>query len=412
MKAMVCELCGSNEFIKQDGMYICQHCNTKYTPEEAKKLMVEGTVKVDETEKISNYLTMAENAYESGNKPEAENYCNRIIEVDADNYKAWLIKGKSSGWQSTMANQRIDESLNCFEKAVKLAPEEEKSSVQAEVASEMDSLCLAIVSLACDHYAELPIEKNATQIIDTVEKVAMCVIQLYLKCGASGKNDELYVIIEDTIHKGVMKGYQNSVKDYWGVTRHPSGNDLNKYYTRSMTATALLEYAIGINSKGDKNRHIPVYKDIIKILKDLEPAGSYSVENGDWVKSSGWNKETKQKLIDKMMECHRKINEIDPTYVVPVAPKPSSGCYVATAVYGSYDCPQVWTLRRYRDDTLAKTWYGRAFIHTYYAISPTLVKWFGSTDWFRNMWKPKLDRMVSNLNSEGVEDTPYEDKNW
>ena len=24
----------------------------------------------------------------------------------------------------------------------------------------------------------------------------------------------------------------------------------------------------------------------------------------------------------------------------------------------------------------------------------------------------KLDRMVANLNAEGVEDTPYEDKNW
>ena len=27
----------------------------------------------------------------------------------------------------------------------------------------------------------------------------------------------------------------------------------------------------------------------------------------------------------------------------------SGGCYVATAVYGSYDCPEVWVLRRYRD---------------------------------------------------------------
>ena len=54
------------------------------------------------------------------------------------------------------------------------------------------------------------------------------------------------------------------------------------------------------------------------------------------------------------------------------------GCYVATAVYGSYDCPQVWTLRRFRDYTLAETWYGRAFIRAYYAVSPTLVKWFGS----------------------------------
>ena len=89
-----------------------------------------------------------------------------------------------------------------------------------------------------------------------------------------------------------------------------------------------------------------------------------------------------------------------------------SHCYVATAVYGSYDCPQVWTLRRFRDYTLAETWYGRAFIRTYYAISPTLVKWFGHTEWFKKMWKGKLDRMVANLNAEGVENTPYEDRNW
>ena len=90
----------------------------------------------------------------------------------------------------------------------------------------------------------------------------------------------------------------------------------------------------------------------------------------------------------------------------------SGGCYVATAVYGSYDCPEVWTLRRYRDDTLAKTWYGRAFIRTYYTVSPTLVKWFGSAEWFKKMWQGKLDRIVKNLQDKGIESTPYEDKNW
>lgn len=88
------------------------------------------------------------------------------------------------------------------------------------------------------------------------------------------------------------------------------------------------------------------------------------------------------------------------------------GCYVATAVYGSYDCPEVWALRRYRDYNLAKSWYGRTFIKTYYAISPTLVKWFGDTQWFKNMWKPKLDKMVKELKENGVEDTPYEDIEW
>ena len=86
------------------------------------------------------------------------------------------------------------------------------------------------------------------------------------------------------------------------------------------------------------------------------------------------------------------------------------GCYVATAVYGSYDCPEVWTLRRYRDYTLAETWYGRAFIRLYYAVSPTIVKKFGKTVWFRNLWKPKLDRMVKHLNARGIKNTPYIDK--
>jgi tetratricopeptide (TPR) repeat protein len=102
-----------------------------------------------------------------------------------------------------------------------------------------------------------------------------------------------------------------------------------------------------------------------------------------------------------------RIKEIYPEF----APK-AAGCYVATAVYGSYDCPQVWTLRRFRDNTLASTWYGRAFIRTYYAISPTLVKWFGHTAWFKNMWRGKLDKMVNSLQKQGVESTPYQDKNW
>lgn len=93
-------------------------------------------------------------------------------------------------------------------------------------------------------------------------------------------------------------------------------------------------------------------------------------------------------------------------------PKPSTGCYVATAVYGSYDCPQVWTLRRFRDGALAGSWYGRAFIRTYYALSPTLVRWFGQSKWFRRLWRRPLDRLVVRLQAQGVADTPYRDQPW
>lgn len=57
--------------------------------------------------------------------------------------------------------------------------------------------------------------------------------------------------------------------------------------------------------------------------------------------------------------------------------KKKGECYIATCVYGSYDCPEVWVLRRFRDNKLSKRYLGRAFIRGYYALSPTFVKWFG-----------------------------------
>ncbi len=111
------------------------------------------------------------------------------------------------------------------------------------------------------------------------------------------------------------------------------------------------------------------------------------------------------------------VKETKPDYIASTIPEPApvtkkSGCYVATAVYGNYDCPEVWTLRRYRDYKLAATWYGRTFIHVYYAISPTIVKYFGKTQWFRKIWKGRLDKMVQSLQSQGYESTPYQDRNW
>ncbi|MBQ8803519.1 MAG: hypothetical protein IJZ53_07805 [Tyzzerella sp.] len=102
-------------------------------------------------------------------------------------------------------------------------------------------------------------------------------------------------------------------------------------------------------------------------------------------------------------EISRKDNNVVPQNT-------NGGCYIATCVYGSYDCPQVWTLRRFRDYTLDVKWYGRLFVKCYYAISPKLVKMFGNKKWFRVFWKTCLDIMVQKLNNNGVERTRYQDK--
>ena len=105
-----------------------------------------------------------------------------------------------------------------------------------------------------------------------------------------------------------------------------------------------------------------------------------------------------------------KVGSSDPGAFGDYSNNDASGaCYIATCVYGSYDCPQVWTLRRFRDYTLAKSLPGRLFVKFYYATSPTIVKHFGRLKLFKACWRKILDKWVLSLHKKGYESTPYDD---
>ena len=88
----------------------------------------------------------------------------------------------------------------------------------------------------------------------------------------------------------------------------------------------------------------------------------------------------------------------------------SDGCYIATAVYGTYDCPELWVLRRFRDYGLRKSTFGRAFVRFYYAISPSLVRRFRNASGVKHASKFILDLLVRQLKKRGFEETPYYDR--
>lgn len=85
-------------------------------------------------------------------------------------------------------------------------------------------------------------------------------------------------------------------------------------------------------------------------------------------------------------------------------------CYIATAVYGSYDCPNVWVLRRFRDIFLSKSLFGRLLISIYYKTSPTLIRIVGKNKLIIGFFKLMLDPFVILLKSRGYEDTTYKDQ--
>ena len=89
---------------------------------------------------------------------------------------------------------------------------------------------------------------------------------------------------------------------------------------------------------------------------------------------------------------------------------PKEGCYIATCVYGSYDSPKVWALRRYRDEVLRKSLLGKLFIRLYYSFSPVIVSWFGEKQWFHDFWRYHLDNFIVKLKDDEISNLAQDKK--
>ena len=97
MKQIVCEVCGSNDLVKEDGCFICQYCGAKYSPEEAKRLIVEvngkvdvsgSKVIVDNTSFVERSLENARRAKAKEDWEECEKYYNMVEQYEPTNIEA------------------------------------------------------------------------------------------------------------------------------------------------------------------------------------------------------------------------------------------------------------------------------------------------------------------------------------
>jgi len=79
-------------------------------------------------------------------------------------------------------------------------------------------------------------------------------------------------------------------------------------------------------------------------------------------------------------------------------PSGSGGCYIATAVYNSYDAPEVLCLRRFRDEVLSSSILGRLLITLYYRFSPSVAEKLKRTRLINTAVRKALDKIVRRLN--------------
>lgn len=139
MKVIQCEMCGSHDLIKKDGVFVCENCGTKYTLEEAKKLMIDGVVSVsiDTSKKEQDLLKIIEAADEANNYQEVYDSATKLVEMNPNIWQGWYYKFIGAGYLSEHNLDRFEESLTYFDKAAEVCSEEEYESVKERFLNEV-----------------------------------------------------------------------------------------------------------------------------------------------------------------------------------------------------------------------------------------------------------------------------------
>ncbi len=366
MGKMICEMCESSDFIKQGGLFVCQGCGMKYSPEEAKKMIngsaapaksaptvkVEVTAKIDRSGDLENLRQLAERARKDGDAQLAVKYYDQIALIAPDDWEAYFYPIYMIGM--------------------------DRRDIKKHAAAVTDITNSFYPTLR--YIAKLPESKQADALGDLTRACCSAAEKLF---DEKKSNYPIYPPV--MMSKEEVEEISNKVRFY----RTPPidmicdlGDRIHQDFP-SFTAAKLNAWKTGVT----------LQKRLLWELTGNALSG------------------TRNNQIYQALRYVEKIQAIEPSYTAPteLVIEKKKGCYVATAVYGSYDCPEVWTLRRFRDNVLSATWYGRAFIKVYYAISPTAVKLFGKTKWFNTFWRCRLDKMTAKLRARGFKDTPYND---
>lgn len=193
MKALVCEMCSSHDIVKDGGFYVCQSCGTKYTIEEARKLMIEGpvdvsgsTVKMDHSEELSNLYTLARRARDEDNSENAEKYYEMIMMKEPDSWEASFYTIYYSSYNAKLGEIRTaaNSITNCLDNVFKLilqnVPVDEQYDAVAEIALHCSQIAPAYFNVAKRHYHDYPDVKHASEEVLLSTSAATSIV---FKCG-------------------------------------------------------------------------------------------------------------------------------------------------------------------------------------------------------------------------------------
>jgi len=209
-KPAICPICGGRLSLPDDENIVkvkCLYCGNDIIVREAIQKAIGPT--------IENYLSIAKTAEDAGNYSEAYKYYNKILELDAENYEAWFGKGISAGWQSTVADNRLPETITAFANALKYAPVDKKEDIKNRSAALITLISTSYWKLVNDHVYKFGSndetrERYLTRCIEIIEALETAHML------APQEKQIIQIIID--VCKGLIEGTSYTDFDEYGET--------------------------------------------------------------------------------------------------------------------------------------------------------------------------------------------------
>jgi ankyrin repeat protein len=194
----------------------------------------------------------------------------------------------------------------------------------------------------------------------------------------------------------VSKGANVDAKDNKGWTLLHIAAD-NHSWLLNKSSLKFVEFAVSKgadvnarNNKGSTPLHRAAAIDNPAIAKFLVSKGAdVNAKNNE-----GYTPLNYTKSMSKTEDYLKSVGGVETEVNKPTG----GGCYIATAVYNSYDAPEVLCLRRFRDEVLTTSILGRLFITLYYRFSPPVAERLKRTRHINLVVRKALDKIVGRLN--------------
>jgi hypothetical protein len=282
-----------------------------------------------------NLKILAETALISKNYEQAYNYYSQLLERNTNNKDYWKGKAYAACNLSNLDQSRVFEAITLLNAANKILQISDLE--KAEISNELLKV------------GEIKLKEGIHQFETEVEK-----------------RFNLLQIPAGTLYE-VHKTRKLKIKIDVGAQYRPALIEIFE----------LMAFACDL---------CPTKENYKRLISNFNRIFEHSKSNLDYFGGLNTATELNSKTLNIWNQASNKLRELDPSFLIEDhSPKPSSGCFIATAATGDYNNIDVLILRDFRDNTLCKSKRGQRFIESYYRNSPPIADFISNRPIFKKI---------------------------